>query len=260
PGTSARRCGGERLSCDLTTGRAAARADVMTTLPGVAGHLLSTTFLAGQMTGEPPLEERMRRDLQHWRAGCAALGPATPPRGLLQAAAAPLCELLGFDRPAAVDLVAGAAAASIHRGDAVAALIVTPWGEPFDPRWRLAVSQAVQRGASWCVLFDGRRLRLIDATRLYARRYIEFDLDVVADDPQACAAFWRVCHASSVTASLGADGSLRALVAASDRHATGVCRSLREGVLTASIEVLRALVGKKYVASGFSRTSGRTSS
>src|SRR5262249_49435302 len=145
--------------------------------------------------------------------------------------------------------------------DEVAALIVVPWGEPFDPRWRLAVSQAVERGASWCVLFDGHRLRIVDATRLYARRCIEFDLDVVADDPHACAALWRVCHGSRLTARADA-GSLRALVAASDRHAAGVCRSLRDGVLTASTEVLRALVGRtigKQVVSGSSRTSSRTS-
>ncbi len=36
--------------------------------------------------------------------------------------------------------------------------------------------------------------------------------------------------------------SLHALVAASDRHAAGVCRSLRDGVLAASAEILRALV------------------
>ena len=35
--------------------------------------------------------------------------------------------------------------------------------------------------------------------------------------------------------------SLHALVAASDRHAAGVCRSLRDGVLVASADVLRAL-------------------
>src|SRR5262249_13822670 len=101
----------------------------------------------------------------------------------------------------------------------------------------------------------------VDATRLYARRCIEFDLDVVADDPHACAALWRVCHASRLTAPADA-GSLRALVAASDRHAAGVCRSLRDGVLTASTEVLRALVGRtigKQVVSGSSRTSSRTS-
>jgi len=230
----------------------------MTPLPGVSGHLLSTTFLADQIAPDPRADERSRRELVAWRSRCASLGPATAPRGLMQGAAAPLCELLGFDRPSEIDVVAGVAAASIRHRHAVAALIATPWGEPFDERWRLAVSQAVQRGASWCLLFDGRRLRVVDATRLYARRYVEFDLDLVADDRQTWAAFLRVCHASRLAA-VEANGSLRALVAASDRHAAGVCRSLRNGVLTASTEVLRALVGRRtaqpHVASGFSRTS-----
>jgi hypothetical protein len=39
--------------------------------------------------------------------------------------------------------------------------------------------------------------------------------------------------------------SLHALIAESDRHAVGVCRSLRDGVLTASAEILRALMENK---------------
>src|SRR5262249_23792574 len=123
-------------------------------------------------------------------------------------------------------------------------------------------------GASWCLLFDGRRLRVVDATRLYARRYIEFDLDLVADDRYTYAAFWRVCHASRVTKTADAGDSLRALVAASDRHAAAACRSLRDGVLTASTEILRALIGRRTTnphgvsgfraSSGFSPTSSRT--
>src|SRR5262249_32274947 len=123
-------------------------------------------------------------------------------------------------------------------------------------------------GASWCLLFDGRRLRVVDATRLYARRYIEFDLDLVADDRYTYAAFWRVCHASRVTKTADAGDSLRALVAASDRHAAAACRDMRDGVLTASTEVLRALIGRRTTnphgvsgfraSSGFSPTSSRT--
>jgi len=39
--------------------------------------------------------------------------------------------------------------------------------------------------------------------------------------------------------------SLHALVAGSERHAAGVCRSLRDGVLSASAEILRALIASK---------------
>jgi hypothetical protein len=124
------------------------------------------------------------------------------------------------------------------------AIIVTSWAEPLDPLWRLAVTQALQRGAVWCLLFDGLRLRLIDASHLYARRHVEFDLDLVIDHPIAFAAFWRVFSATSLTADPGDPSSLHALVAASDRHAAGVCQSLRHGVLDASAHVLRALLVK----------------
>ena len=221
----------------------------MIALPGVTGHLLSTTFLATEIAPDGPARGP-DREFVAWRARYAAsLGPAATPRSVMQSAAAPLVELLGFDRPSDVELVDGVAAASVHHADSVAAVIVTPWGEPFDARWRLAVSQAGRRGALWCLLFDGRRLRIVDATRLYARRSVEFDLDLVADDRQTFAAFWRVCHASRLAGSADDRASLRALVAASDRHAAGVCRSLRDGVLTASTEVLRALIGRRATAS-----------
>src|SRR6185295_18245407 len=50
-----------------------------------------------------------------------------------------------------------------------------------------------------------------------------------------------------------ADGSSRTsldtLVDESDRHASGVCRSLRSGVLEASEQLLRALVARPHVPS-----------
>jgi hypothetical protein len=82
----------------------------------------------------------------------------------------------------------------------------------------------------------------VDASRLYARRYLEFDLDLVLDSPVAFAAFWRIFSAPSLIAGPAEAGSLHALVADSDRHAAGVCQSLRDGVLEASAHVLRAFM------------------
>jgi hypothetical protein len=92
------------------------------------------------------------------------------------------------------------------------------------------------------MLFDGLHLRIVDASRLYARRHLEFDLDLAIDDPRCFAALWRTSSAASLTADPSDARSLHALVASSDRHAAGVCRSLRNGVLAASAEVLRALI------------------
>ena len=38
------------------------------------------------------------------------------------------------------------------------------------------------RSARWCVLFNGTHLRLVDAARPHSRRFVQFDLDTVADD------------------------------------------------------------------------------
>jgi N-6 DNA Methylase/Eco57I restriction-modification methylase len=213
-------------------------------LPGCDGHLVSAVFLERQSAelAEVAWLAQRRRRLSEWIAMARVLGPASTPAAMLHTSAVPLVELLGFHMPERVEQLDSVIVATLGSSVSPVAIIVTPWAEPLDPLWRLAVTQALQRCAVWCVLFDGLRLRLIDASRLYARRYVEFDLDLVIDHPIAFAAFWRVFSAASLTADPGDSSSLHALVAASDRHAAGVCLSLRDGVLDASAHVLRALL------------------
>jgi len=215
-------------------------------LPGVNGHLLSVAFVEGHLPAiaVPADAERLRRELLAWRARSAMLGPASTPRTILQSAAAPLCAALGFDAPAAIEPAPPAVAATLRAGGRAVALLVAPWGEPLDPLWRLAVGQAARRSALWCLLFDGLHLRIVDASRLYARRHVEFDLDLAIDHPPSLAALWAVMGSPSLTAQPEEARSLHALVAASDRHAAGVCRSLRDGVLAASGDVLGALTAR----------------
>jgi hypothetical protein len=221
-------------------------------LPGFKGHLLSAAFVEGQLSAiaVPVDTVRLRRELLAWRARSAMLGPASTPRTILQTAA-PLCAALGFDAPAAIEPAPPAVAATLRAGSRAVALLVAAWGEPLDPLWRLAVGQAGRRSAPWCLLFDGLHLRIVDASRLYARRHVEFDLDLAIDHPPSLAALWAVMGSPSLTAQPDEARSLHALVAASDRHAAGVCRSLRDGVLAASGEVLRRV--------GRARTVRRTS-
>jgi hypothetical protein len=215
-------------------------------LPGIEGHLLSHAFIEQDVatTADPPDVEIARRELTLWRRRFAMLGPATTPRTLLQAAA-PLFAALGFEPARHIDPVDPGIAATLRYGARSVALVVTPWGEPRDPFWRLAVTQAARRDASWCLLFDGIHLRSVDAARPYARRHLEMDLDLAIDDPRLFRVFFQLFSARTLTAAADDARSLHALAAASDRHAAGVCRSLREGVLTASAEVLRALLAHK---------------
>jgi len=221
-------------------------------------------------------DDRLRGRLASLRRECASLGPASSLRALLEIAAAPMVELVGFEPPADIAVVDGVLGATIFRAPGPhvilgsrgptptrshsaasglaraagarrswlkaarsdshnVALLVAAWGERLDPLWRVAVRQAMRRFASWAVLFNGTHLRIVDATRPYARRYLEFDLDLAADDERAFAAFWPVMRSLPIT--------FHAMVDASERHASGVCRSLRDGVLAASADVLGALVG-----------------
>ena len=250
--------------------------------PGIEGQLLSSSFLEQQL---PILLARAAHpDVGHtltdWRARCASLGPSSTPRVLLQTAA-PLFAALGFEPAAQVEPAGPAVAATLRsmvrlKPDTTnlahpVALIVVPWGEARDPFWRIAVTEAGRREAAWCLLFNGLALRIVDAGRLYARRHLEIDLDLAIDTPGAFAILLGVFGAPALSARCEDPRSLHALAAASDRHAAGVCRSLRDGVLAASAEVLRALIAHKVrlkpdatrrrktpddspVGSGFSRT------
>ena len=79
----------------------------------------------------------------------------------------------------------------------------------------------------------GRTCASMDTALPHSRRFVQFDLDTVADDEGAFAAFVYVMACLP--------GSLRSLVEASEQHGAAVCRSLKNGVLSASADVLRAL-------------------
>ena len=112
------------------------------------------------------------------------------------------------------------------------------WGERLDPLWRVAIVHAQGQAARWALLFNGTELRLVDATRPYSRRFTQFDLAAVQDDDRSFAAFWVVEHLLSTDDAHG----LHALVSASEQHGGSVCRSLRSGVLSASADILAALL------------------
>src|SRR5262249_46840365 len=131
--------------------------------------------------------------------------------------------------------------ATLRGGSVPTALLVAPWGDRLGPFWRTAVTQAIARSAPWCLLFNGTHLRTVDARRLYTRRYIDVHLGQALDNPQTFAALLALASARGL-ADPDSNRPLGALVDASDRHASGVCRSLKNGVLTASADVLNALV------------------
>jgi len=215
-------------------------------LPGVDGHLLSSAYIEQMLPAiaEPADVVVVRGTLTTWRAACAGLGPASTPRAMLQSATA-LFAALGFEPAERLEPADPAIAATLRARNGSVALLVSPWGESRDPLWRLAVTHAGQRSASWCLIFNGLHLRIVDAGRLYARRHLEIDLDLAIDHPRTFAVLLGMFGAAALVAAPDDPRSLHALVAGSERHAASVCRSLRDGVLSASAEILRALIARK---------------
>jgi hypothetical protein len=214
-------------------------------LPGFGGHLVSEFYLESQIVGPDLVPEtvpmrELKRDLVKWRLRCESLGPASSVRTMFDAAAAPLAEILGFERPVDAESIGGILVATLRSGDRSVGLVVANWGDRLDPLWRQAVTSAQRRLARWSLLFNGTHLRIVDVDRVYARRFLEFDLDLAVDDERTFAAFWSTARAAVLTEP--GRPSLNEIVSASEQHATAVCRSLREGVLAAAGNVLSALV------------------
>ena len=216
-------------------------------IPGFSGHLISESYLErimadGASRAKPSSgagSQDLQRRLAEWRRTCRWLGPASSLRAMLETGAEPLIAALGLIRGGDVESLQDAIGATLFAdpagGEAIA-LLVTRWGSRLDPFWRQGVVQAMKRGASWCLLFNGTSARLLDAKRLYSRRFAHFDIDLVLEDERALNAFART---------LGHVPDLRALVDASERHAADVCASLRRGVLEASAELIDALLTRR---------------
>src|SRR6185295_6011641 len=96
-------------------------------LPGCDGHLVSAAFLerqSAELAQAAWLDQRRRR-LAEWRGATRTLGPTSTPAAMLQMAATPLVEVLGFDTPERVERLESAVAASLAASAKPVAMIVT---------------------------------------------------------------------------------------------------------------------------------------
>jgi hypothetical protein len=199
---------------------------------GLSGHLLSASFLDAKIS-----REDTRRFAAH-RQRSASLGPASSVRAVFDVAAAPLLDAIGLSSPRDVHIDRDLLVATIGDQGSPVVLLVAPWGHPLQAHRRHAIAHATLRQARWCLLFNGLVCRVMDASRPHASRYTEFDLDAVADDETAASALVLVANGLQ-----GSTAGLTALVRESDAHGVAVCRSLKDGVLSASGDVLSALIG-----------------
>jgi hypothetical protein len=203
-------------------------------LPGLTGsllshyfaeHLLASTF-SGQL-GEETCRPAHRQFSLWWRRESRWLGPASSVRAIHDHAVAPVAEMLGFniqrassDRPIAPGV----------------SLVVGLWTDDLDTLWRSAIRTAIDQRAEWCLCANGHQLRLVDATRTYARAYVQFDLERAAEDPRTFAVLWGLLRHAMFCAAPAAGHAqppIARVLAMSARHGAGVSRALRFGVVEA---------------------------
>ena len=167
-------------------------------LPGLRGRLVSEYMVESRVADAMRASDgaSARATLSAWRLDRGRLGPASSVRAVFEVAAAPLAQALGFGAPQGVARAGNAVRATFPMTGGAVVLVVAPWGERLDSFWRLAVTDARAAGAAWALACNGTAWRIVDAGRLYARRFLEFDLDLALDDPRTFAALWSVARAA----------------------------------------------------------------
>lgn len=226
--------------------------------PGISGSLLSESFareallsaFAGRL-GEADRDEAHRRFRRLWRMGARHLGPVSCSRGVHDVIAGQLGDLLGFRVTGLSAGLGGRTSwALLRRADGLeeptspgpeAVLVSAPWSTPLEAVWRESICQCVAAGAAWGLLTNGRSFRLADARRTYARRFVEFDLELLDADVDVFGLFWAMLRSAALE---GCPSLLDRIVAASAGHGAAVCRSLRSGVLEALSELLAGFLAR----------------
>ena len=216
-------------------------------LPGFSGSLVSEYFaetflheLFGGSLGERTRAAGRSHFLKWCRGPARELGPVTGARGVHDLAAVPVMRTLGFE-PAIIAAAAdgGFVLSRLDRSRSAPVLLAAPWAEPLDAAWSLATRHVIATGAHWCISTNGRQVRLLDVRRALARGFVEFDLDAAAEDEAVFSVMWGLLRRESFES----PPVIERVAAASSRHAAGVCRSLRFGVLEAIGELLSGFAG-----------------
>jgi len=104
------------------------------------------------------------------------------------------------------------------------------------------VLDGVRADVRWCFCCNGAAWRIVDAHHTWSRRYLEFDLTLIASETHLRTIFWSVARAEAMAARpplLDRAGSL------SDHHGVAVCKALGDGVLNALGRLLTALAASR---------------
>jgi hypothetical protein len=208
---------------------------------GISGSLIPGGFLDHFLSSAFPRQtNEARRSLPHtalarwWRTVNRQLGPSSNARRVLDLAALPVVDIMGYEL-LQLEPVSDAFAGLIGIDGTRVILLVLPWARATDHTWRDTQRAARTAGARWALVITGRQLHLVDAGRPWSRRSIGFELEQVMLDERSVLLLWTLTRAQAMPSDLDA------IVAAGDAYADRVCASLGDGVLSSLNGLVAAL-------------------
>ena len=212
---------------------------------GISGPLLTTAFLDHQLkTDREAIDQagQTSRSVAGWWIDAnARCGPASSIRTLIDVVAGPLASMLGFSLLDPCRLSDGLWAATFAHDLTRVPVAIVPWGAPLERAWTHGRRLSLATGAEWCLLLNGPTIRIVDARRHAATRYLDIRLECAADDDATASVLHRLL-APSALADGDRAGGLASMVAASDSGAHAVCAALRTGVREALEHLLNGLI------------------
>jgi N-6 DNA Methylase/Eco57I restriction-modification methylase len=161
-------------------------------------------------------------------AAARSLGPASPARHVFDRLLLPLMRRCGLTWSVVLDSSDVVVAVVAGKAGPAGLLCAGGWNADLRDLRRIA-TRSHRHASRWWIGTNGAVLRVLDASRAYTRRSLDFEIPLVADDETAIEAL-RQALDSSATEPLA---TLDALVAGSERHRTAVSRSLQLGVAQA---------------------------
>jgi hypothetical protein len=195
-------------------------------LPGIRGALIAGAFLEDVLL--PELDKASTLDTaptfpslqKWWRRVERTLGPASSARAVLDIAILPLVDLLQYRvlhlEPHQNGFVGILAAGTTP----VAVLRTTLWGADPDLAWRDAVRAGRTARVSWGLVCTGTSCRLVDASRAWSRRALDFELATSLADRRSATAFRALARSAALSAT--GSPSLAGIVARADAHGVRV--------------------------------------
>jgi len=166
------------------------------------------------------------------------LGPASSARQVFDLLAAPLLAHAGGSLVAGESTTGAVTASLTAGGRTVASVAAAGW----DGDLRRLRHATATRGPAprWWIGTNGRILRFLDATRAYARRSIDVDVETLALEDAALGAVAQIVDLRTSSAL----GTLASLVSRSEQHRADVGRSLQLGVETALCGLVGGFAGR----------------